>query len=326
MKLKILKMLRDAGDYVSGQSICSELGISRTAVWKYINQLKEDGYVIEAVQNKGYIITEYPDILTEIELGSLFENEFLGTDIHYYNEIDSTNNEAKKMAEDGAKHGTLIISECQNGGRGRRGRNWVSPTGTGIWMSYILRPDIQPFSASMLTLIGALSVVNAIKKLENIQCSIKWPNDIVLNGKKICGILTEMSTELDAVNYVVIGIGINTNITSFNDDIKDIATSLFLETNKKIKRSVLVSYFCKYFEMYFHIFMKTQDMSLLMDEYNKLLINVGKEVKIKNIKNEYIGNAIGINNKGELLVIREDGSMEKVVAGEVSVRGLYGYV
>jgi len=326
MKTKILKLLRNSDHYISGQSICNELGISRTAVWKYMNQLKEDGYGIEAVQNKGYNITKYPDVLTEVELGSLFENDFLGNKIYFYDEIDSTNNEAKKKAEDGATQGTLVITECQNSGRGRRGKKWISPSGSGIWMSFVLRPTIHPYGASMITLVAALSVVSALKNIKNLECSIKWPNDIVANGKKICGILTEMSSELDSVNYIVIGIGINVNITEFDEDIKDIASSVFLETGLTIKRSQVVADFARYFEKYYSIFMQTQDMSGLLDAYNKLLVNAGREVKISNINSQFIGNAIGINNKGELLVKKHDGNIEKIMAGEVSVRGLYGYV
>jgi len=326
MKTKILKVLRNSDKYISGQSICDELGISRTAVWKYMNQLKEDGYGIEATQNKGYNITKYPDVLTEVELGSLFETEFFGNKIYFYDEIDSTNNEAKKKAEDGAKQGTLVIAECQNGGRGRRGKKWISPSGSGIWMSFVLKPTIHPYGASMITLVAALSVVSALKNIKGFECNIKWPNDIVANGKKICGILTEMSSELDAVNYVIIGIGININSTEFDEEISDIASSVFLETGLTIKRSQVVADFAKYFEKYYSIFMQTQDMRGLIDEYNGLLVNVGREVKINNINSQFIGNAIGINDKGELLVKKQDGSVEKVIAGEVSVRGLYGYV
>lgn len=326
MKTRILKILRNSDEYISGQSLCNELGVSRTAIWKYMNQLKEDGYIIEASQNKGYKITEYPDILTEAELGSLFENEYFGNKIYYYDELDSTNNMAKKKAEDGASHGTLVITECQNGGRGRRGKKWISPSGSGIWMSFILRPEIHPYTASMLTLVAALAAVSALKKIGGLNCNIKWPNDIVVNGKKVCGILTEMSSELDAVNYVIIGIGFNVNTTEFDEDIRTIASSLFLETGLKIKRSQVVADFAKCFEKYYKIFIQTQDMNGLMNEYNSLLINAGKEVKINNIKSEFIGNAIGINERGELLVKKQDGSIENIMSGEVSVRGLYGYV
>ena len=326
MKTQILKMLRSSSEYTSGQSICNTLGVSRTAVWKYINQLKEDGYVIDALQNKGYHISEYPDVMTEVELGSLFENEFIGSEIHFYDQIDSTNNEARKIAENGAQHGTLVITECQNGGRGRRGKTWISPSGSGIWMSIILRPEMEPYNASMLTLIAALAATSAIRKCCGTECYIKWPNDIVLNGKKICGILTEMSAEPDAVNYVVIGIGINVNTTEFDEEIKAVASSLFAETGQKIKRSMLVAAFATEFEKYYDIFIQTQDMSHLVEEYNSMLINAGKEVTITDSKGAFSGIAIGTDNKGQLIVTCEDGSVKNIIAGEVSVRGLYGYV
>lgn len=326
MKTQILKMLRSSEEYTSGQSICNTLGVSRTAVWKYINQLKEDGYGIDALQNKGYHISEYPDVLTEVELGSLFENEFFGNEIHFYDQIDSTNNEAKKKAENGAAHGTLVITECQSGGRGRRGKKWISPEGSGIWMSFVLRPEIEPYNASMLTLVTALAATSAMRKQAGMDCYIKWPNDIVLNGKKVCGILTEMSAEPDAVNYVVIGIGINVNTTEFDEEIQNVASSLFVETGRKIKRSTLVAEFASEFEKYYDIFLQTHDMSSLTEEYNSMLINAGREVKITDSNGGFTGIAIGIDNKGELLVKCEDGSIKKIVAGEVSVRGLYGYV
>lgn len=326
MKTRILKMLRNADGYISGQDMCEKLEVSRTAIWKYMNQLKEDGYGIEAVQNKGYHIIKYPDLLTSSELKSLIDSEFVANEVCYYHEIDSTNNEAKKMAEHGAKHGTLVITECQIGGRGRRGRQWISPSGSGIWMSLILRPNIEPTCASMLTLVAALATVDAITENVNIKCSIKWPNDIVVNGKKICGILTEMSAELDCVNYVVTGIGINVNTTEFADEIKDKASSLLVETERHIKRSEIVKSFAKYYEQYYDIFMKTHDLSGLIDCYNENLINVGRQVKITDLKTEFTGIAQGINALGELIVKKEDGTVVSVMAGEVSVRGLYGYV
>ena len=205
MKTKILNVLRKSDGYVSGQALCNMLGVSRTAVWKVINQLKEEGYVIEAVQNKGYHITQYPDILTSSEIMSQLTCVDTGSttgiirEVVYYDETDSTNNEAKRAAErDNAADGTLYITESQTGGRGRRGRNWVSPAGSGIWMSLLLRPDISPVNASMLTIVAAMAVQEAIHKVltedgHDAECRIKWPNDIVLNKKKVCGILTEMS-------------------------------------------------------------------------------------------------------------------------------------
>lgn len=189
MKTKILRQLRTTNEYVSGQMLCDELGVSRTAVWKAINQLKEEGYTIEAVQNKGYKITGYPDILTAEEIESQLNPDDTVKKVVYAPEIDSTNNEAKRNAENGAKDGTLYITESQTGGRGRRGRQWVSPSGSGIWMTLLLRPQINPANASMLTIVAAMAVTMAIRRAvaeegADVECHIKWPNDVVINKRK----------------------------------------------------------------------------------------------------------------------------------------------
>ena len=346
MKTKILKILRNADGFVSGQAICESLGVSRTAVWKVINQLKEEGYEFDAVSNKGYRIVNYPDILTKSEIESQLDKNDIIKKIVFFDETDSTNNRAKKAAEEGEESGTLFITECQTGGRGRRGRNWVSPPGSGIWMTLLIRPDIRPDEASMLTIVAAMAVSSAITKVTKYdakailsdekdisfadnkieQCKIKWPNDIVLDKKKICGILTEMSAELDCIHYVVIGIGINVNTTEFADEIKETASSLFVETGKNIKRSRIVALFAEEFTKYYQKFLNTGDLSGLVQDYNEMLINAGRQVRICDTKEEFTGVAAGIDSHGELLVTKEDGTQAVISAGEVSVRGLYGYV
>ena len=327
MKTKILKILRNADGFVSGQAICESLGVSRTAVWKVINQLKEEGYEFDAVSNKGYRIVNYPDILTKSEIESQLDKNDIIKKIVFFDETDSTNNRAKKAAEEGEESGTLFITECQTGGRGRRGRTWVSPAGSGIWMSLLLRPHISPESASMLTLVLAVAMVEAInEEVKDAKCYVKWPNDIVLNSKKISGTLTEMSAEMDAIHYVVIGIGINVNTTDFDESIKDMATSIYLETGTKVKRSSIIAAFSKSFKKYYEAFLETEDLTLLIDRYNELLINKGRTVKVIYANKELIGEALGINKDGELIIKTEDGASVAIRAGEVSVRGLYGYV
>lgn len=337
MKTKILNVLRKSDGYVSGQALCNMLGVSRTAVWKVINQLKEEGYVIEAVQNKGYHITQYPDIITSSEIMSQLTCVDTGSttgiirEVVYYDETDSTNNEAKRAAErDNAADGTLYITESQTGGRGRRGRNWVSPAGSGIWMSLLLRPDIAPVNASMLTIVAAMAVQEAIHTVlkedgHDAECRIKWPNDIVLNKKKVCGILTEMSAEMDYIHYVVIGMGINVNTTEFDDSIKATASSLYLETGDHLKRSRIVAAFSESFAKYYDTFVKTQNLAGLKEDYNSMLVNKGGDVKAIYADKEIVGKALGINDEGELIIKTDEG--EKIIrTGEVSVRGLYGYV
>lgn len=326
MKTEILRMLKSTGDYLSGQQLCGMLGVSRTAVWKAVGELREEGYVIEAVRNRGYRLVEGADVITQAELASMLHTQWIGTRLEYFDETDSTNIRARKLAEEGAPHGTLVVADRQTAGKGRRGKSWVSPAGTGIWMSMVLRPVMSPMSASMLTLIAGLAVVRGVKESTGFEAMIKWPNDAVLNGKKICGILTEMSTEVECIRYVIPGIGINVNIDDFPEEIRATATSLKLEAGRSIKRSLVIAAVADSFEYYYDIFMKTCDMLGLRDDYNKALVNLNREVLVLDPRGQYKGKALGIDNEGSLLVRREDGNISAVISGEVSVRGIYGYV
>ena len=230
-------MLRqsETGAFISGQELCGQLGVSRTAVWKSIRQLKEAGYQIEAVQNKGYRLLSVPDILSKSEIESRLHTQWAGRPICYFDEIDSTNTEAKRVAEGAAGaqgHGTVIVAEEQNAGRGRRGRDWSSPRGEGIFFSILLRPDMNPANASMLTLVKALAVAKGISKSTGLEPAIKWPNDVVINGRKIVGILTEMSAQIDYVNHIVVGSGINVHQKNFPKELAAKATSLDMEMSR----------------------------------------------------------------------------------------------
>ena len=326
MKGEILKLLKETDGYVSGQELCRRFGVSRTAVWKVINQLKEEGYEIEAVRNRGYALKGAGDVLSEAELLSCLKTEWAGGRTVYFDTTDSTNIQARRLAEAHAPHGTLVVSDRQDGGKGRRGRSWASPSGVGIWMSLILRPEIAPSSASMLTLAAALAVREGIQEETGLSPLIKWPNDLVLNGKKICGILTEMSTELMEIQYVITGIGINVNQREFPSEIRDTATSLSLEVGRCFRRSSLIAAILKAFEKDYAAFLKTGDLSLLLEEYNACLVNRGKEVCILDPSGEYRAVAEGIDESGSLLVTLPDGTRREIISGEVSVRGIYGYV
>ena len=325
-KSDILTALRESGDYVSGQELCEKLQVSRTAVWKKMKQLQEEGYGIEAVPNRGYRIVGCPDIITAEEVESRLQTNRMGHPTVYFQEVSSTNQVIKKMAEEGAQEGTLVMTDVQNQGKGRAGRVWTMEPGTNIAMSLLLRPALPPARISMVTLVMGLSVACACRELYGLPVGIKWPNDVVIDGKKICGILTEMSTEMMAVNYVVIGTGINVNGTGFPEEIRDKATSLGLVLGRKLGRAELIAACMKYFEEFYDQFLQTQDLSLLQERYNELLLNRNRGVRVLEPGNEYSGVALGISSNGELLVEKEDGSRTAVYAGEVSVRGVYGYV
>lgn len=321
-------MLREADGYVSGQQLCEKFQVSRTAVWKVINQLKDEGYQIEAVRNKGYHIVESPDVLTKEELTVQIGNQtkWAGQQIFCFETIDSTNIRARQLGENHAPHGTLVVSEQQTAGRGRRGRSWKSPAGSSIYMSILLKPDFLPTQAPMLTIVMAYSVAVALRRKTGLDFQIKWPNDIVLNGKKVVGILTEMSTEIDYINHVVIGVGINVNTETFPKELCATATSIRKESGTTWKRAELIGEILREFEVQYDRFIVEKDLSYLQEAYNAILVNCNREVCILAEKDGYHAIALGIDPKGELLVRKEDGSEEAVYAGEVSVRGIYGYV
>lgn len=325
MKSEILRMLRETGEYISGQEICNKFGVSRTAVWKAINQLKETGYEIEAVQNKGYRLLSAPDVMDKTELLSIHATEWAGCEIYYFDRIDSTNTKAKELAEEGHPSGTFVVADQQTAGKGRRGRSWESPAGTGIFMTLMLKPEINPNNASMLTLVAAMATTRAIRRVTGVPAMIKWPNDIVMNGKKVCGILTEMSAQFDYINHIVIGIGINVHNEAFPEEIAQTASSLLLESGQRIHRASLIETFLEEFEVLYAEYLKTEDMEGLQKEYDQMLVNRGRQVRVLDPKEPFEGKAMGITKKGELIVDTWE-SRKLVSSGEVSVRGIYGYV
>lgn len=257
--------------------------------------------------------------------------EWAGLELHYREETSSTNDDCKQLMRQGAPHGVLVVADSQTAGKGRRGRNWISPPGVAVFMSIGLRPGFAPESAAMLTLVMALAVAEVVEEVSGLEARIKWPNDIVINKKKVCGILTEL--QLETVNLtqysaysVVIGVGINVNQTFLDEEIDATATSLLLEKKETVSRVLLVEKILECFEKYYEQFMQTVDLSQLKEEYEKRLVNRNAPVRVLEPKGEYSGTAVGINNRGELLVQREDGMIQAVYAGEVSVRGIYGYV
>lgn len=327
MKEKVLRALRNTDGYVSGQELCGQLGVSRTSVWKAIQSLREDGYDIDAVKNRGYRVIGYPDSIAEEEIASRLHTKWMGKKICYFSRIDSTNQYAKRIGEEGAEDGTIVIADEQTAGKGRSGRHWVTPPKAAIAFTILLRPKLPPSRISMVTLVKGLAVCNAIRELYGLPVGIKWPNDVVIGGRKICGILTEMSAEMDGVHYIVIGTGINTNVTSFPDEIRDVATSLQIQLGHPVDRAEVLVKVIELFEQYYDIFVKDGDLRNLQETYNKELLNLNERVRVLDPKGEYTGTALGIDPEGQLLVKRDDDSrMVRVWSGEVSVRGIYGYV
>ena len=243
----------------------------------------------------------------------------------HYEEIDSTNTEARRLSMEGAKQGLVVVAEKQSDGKGRRGRKWESPAGENLYFSMLLRPQMKPEKAPMLTLVMAYSVAKVLSN-EGLPIKIKWPNDLVLSKKKVCGILTEMHLQGSQVEDVVIGVGINVNTTKFPKELQDKATSIHLETGKLLARDLLLQKVLAEFQAQYESFLEVQDLSLVKESYNRMLINKYQQVVVLEPGNEYEAEALGINETGELLVKKANGDIEVVFAGEVSVRGLYGYV
>ena len=321
MKDKIIDFLKENdNEFVSGEDISKKLGVTRAAVWKHINSLKLSGYNIESVSKKGYRLKLCPDILTNEEIKTYLNTKFIGRNIIHFDELDSTNSYAKKIADTLVGEGHVVITEKQLSGRGRMGRQWSSQNSNGIWMSIILRPRVSIFEVSKITQVAAAAVNMALNNL-GVETKIKWPNDLLINDKKICGILTEMNSEINVINYVVVGIGINVNNNKedFSIDLKNIATSIKIETSKELKRNVLVAEILNNFEKLYEE-LNNNDFSRSLDICKKNSYVIGKEINL--IKNQEVTNAraIDINNDGELGVEYTNGDRENIISGEISVR------
>ncbi len=253
------------------------------------------------------------------------DKDFPYKEIHYFDCLDSTNEEAKRAFRGGASEFSLFIADRQTAGKGRRGRSWSSPGGRDLFFSILLKPAIPISSVSALTLLAALAAAGVCRKYSCRDCLIKWPNDIVLHGRKICGILTEMAAGTDEIDYVIVGVGFNLNRMEFPEDLEDIATSIRKETGKEINRPAFLADFLTDFHQSYLRFIKEQSFASFVTEYNAWLVNRGRQVRFLRRGQETIRTALGIDENGELVVEDEEGRRETVLSGEVSVRGLYGY-
>lgn len=326
MKERILMELnQNKQDFISGQYLSDRLGISRTAVWKYINSLKKQGYEIEAVPNKGYRLVTSPDVLIPEEVYPLLKTSVLGRKIIHSEKLASTSTLAKEIAPQ-QQEGTLVIAEEQTGGRGRLGRKWYSPRGGGIWASLILKPRIRPEKAYQLTQVAAVAVVKAIKEATGILAGIKWPNDIIINGKKVCGILTEMNAEADAVNHIILSVGLNVKPGKGDMplDLKDKMTFLDVECGFSVSRKGLLAVLLGELERAYFKFLE-QGFDSVAADCRRFSVLLGREVRVEQMDRVFQGRVVEITGDGALLVETAEGKVE-VISGDVSVRGVYGYL
>lgn len=321
MRSQILNLLKQAGDnFLSGEYLAETLNVSRTAVWKHIKALKDSGYDIESVPRNGYRLLHSPDILSAEEVRNSLSTKILGSEIKYFTTTDSTNNQAKKLAMQQAPDGTLVISEEQGSGRGRLSRSFFCPKYKGIWFSVILRPKFLPQEAPKCTLMAAVAVVKAIYDVTGVKVGIKWPNDILYNGKKMVGILTEMNAEMERINYIIIGIGINVNIAreEMPEDIRDIAVSLSQITKNNVSRLKLLNKVLYHLEQ-LYIMAQRQNFAPILDEWRKYSVTLNQEIKVISVNDVTYGKAVDIDDDGALLV-DINGQIKRVLAGDVSIR------
>ena len=302
MKGRILKALRECSDYISGETLSKQLGISRVSIWKHIHSLKKDGYIIEA-SPRGYRLVSSPDLLLPYEFPDLEQR------IHYFPEIGSTMDAARELAKKGAKEGTIVIAEVQTCGRGRLSREWLSPEG-GIYFTLVLRPRISPAYAPRINLMASVAVAATIRKFFGLKAELKWPNDVLLAGRKVCGILAEMDAEMDVVNFVNVGIGINAN-TSI-PQFEKTATSLKDALGREISRKEFLSALLVEMELWQALLMEAG----LLEEWKKLSGTLNKDVRILSPGEVIVGQAIDIDTTGALIIRGRNGSLKKALAGD----------
>jgi len=314
----ILGLLVDGGtDYVSGETLSGKLGLSRTAVWKVVNALRRQGYRIEAVPSRGYRLLEAPDRLTALEVLPLLETHDLGRTLHAFETVDSTNSVAFRLAVEGAEHGELVVAEHQTHGRGRRGRSWASPGHLNLHCSFILRPELPPQRAPELTLLSAVAVAESLRA-EGVPADIKWPNDLLVAGRKVAGILTELSAEADRIHFVVLGIGCNLNAgrEDFPDELAATATSVLLVTGRRVVRAAFAASLCKRLEDWLDVH-GAQGFRPVRERWRALSTTLGQEVLVTSERREVRGLAVDVDEDGALRIRTAGGAEERVLAGDV---------
>ncbi|MCM3766588.1 biotin--[acetyl-CoA-carboxylase] ligase [Neobacillus niacini] len=325
MQSEIRKKLLDAftnsqDSYLSGQYIAELIGCSRTAVWKHIEELRKEGFELEAVRKKGYRIIKTPEKITADEIRLGLETSFIGRNIHYEETVDSTQKIAHGLATEGVPEGTVVLAEEQLSGKGRMNRKWHSPKFTGVWMSLILRPNIPLTRSPQLTLLTAVAIVQAIEEVTELKPEIKWPNDIMINGKKITGILTELQAEADRIHSIIIGIGINVNqqAVDFPEELRETATSLFIEAGGNISRAGLIRSIFKHFEKLYMLYLEQGflPVKLLWESY---AVSIGKNLKARTLTDVIEGRALGITDDGVLRIEDQTGTIHHVYSADIEL-------
>lgn len=312
---EIFKLLYQAGDgYVSGEQISEKLGVTRAAVWKHIKALEDEGYTVEAQRRLGYRLKA--NGIREAEVFPYLQTRWLGRDFVSLQEVDSTNKYAKQLADAGAVNGAVVAADYQTGGRGRLGRVWDSPAGSGVWFSAVLRPMISPEKAPQISLTTAVGVAEGLRRL-GYDAGIKWPNDIYIRGKKVCGMLTEMHATMEAVEWVVVGIGINCLVRELPPEIADTATTLAMESGKQVCRAEVLAEVLNSLENYYDMLYR-EGFAEIRRNWLENNITLGKRVKISTINEVFFGEAMDMQEDGSLLVKREDNTEKfTLVTGDV---------
>ena len=314
---EVLQVLRGARDPISGERLAAQLGLSRAAVWKRVHRLKALGYTIEGSPRRGYRLLAIPDKLLPDEVLQGLITRVLTGPVHHFETLDSTNNLAKELAAREAPEGTVVIAETQTGGRGRLGREWNSPAGVGLYVSVVLRPLLPPMELPQITLTAAVAVVRAVRRVTGMAPGIKWPNDLLINGKKLGGILTEMETESDRIRHVVIGLGLNVNNAAFPPELARTATSLAQALGDTFSRVELLKAWLEEFEDLYERFLN-QGFPEILKEWKRYTVTLGRTVTVRQGPREISGQAVDVASDGALLVHTAAGAMVRVTSGEIT--------
>lgn len=321
-KDQLLSYLKaNKGDWISGEMISSELSVSRAAISKHIRSLREDGYRIESAPRKGYLLRQTSSLLLTHEISDGLDTKLFGQkDIVHFRETDSTNRQARELAAGGAAEGTVVIAETQTHGRGRKGRQWFSPAGTGIYASLIIRPKISPGQAPRITLMTAVAIAEALLALLPLNVRIKWPNDILVGGRKLAGILTEISTDMDVVDYIIVGLGMNVNTTfeSSPAEVKTAATSILTETGNAFPRINLIRACLRCFEECYEKF-KNDDFEPIMQRWKELSDIIGQKIRVGMIDRTLIGDVVDVDDDGVLILKDGQDQLHRIFSGDVSL-------